>query len=176
MWEAIGGFALVFTVRLCDVSLGTLRMLFTVRGRKWIAGTIGTIEVSIFLFALSHVVGAGADMAWAKFFGYCFGFGTGTVLGIRIEEWLAPGNVRVTIVSREMPDLVIRDLRNAGFGVTEADGRGKDGAVSILIVVTRRRDLPYLNDIVLNRDPDAFISTNEAHFIYRGYLHKIKRK
>jgi uncharacterized protein YebE (UPF0316 family) len=176
MLSAIGGFLLVFGLRVCDVSLGTLRMLFTVQGRKFTAGTIGAVEVSIFLFAISKVVGTGGAMPWPKFLGYCLGFGCGTILGVTIEEWLAPGNLRATIISRDASMEVGDVLRSAGFGVTETLGRGKEGMVAILIVVTRRRDFPFLMELVQDKDPEAFVTTNDAHFVYRGFWHKIKRK
>jgi uncharacterized protein YebE (UPF0316 family) len=176
MTAAIGGFLIVFFMRVCDVSMGTLRMLFTVQGRKYLAGGIGVVEVAIFLAAISKVVGAGSSMEWAKFLGYCFGFGAGTVLGITIEEWLAPGNVRVTIISKEMVQDVARVLRDAGFGVTQTYGRGRGGIVDILIAVARRRDFPYLMQLVRETDDTAFVTTNEAHFVYRGYTNGIKRK
>jgi len=176
MTAAIGGFVLVFLMRVCDVSMGTLRMLFTVQGRKWLAGGIGVFEVAIFLTAISKVIGAGQHMHWAKFLGYCFGFGAGTILGITIEEWLAPGNVRVTIISKEMFQDVAQVLRDAGFGVTQTFGRGKGGIVDILIVIARRRDFPFLMQLIKETDPTAFVSTNEAHFVYRGYNQKIQRK
>lgn len=176
MLTAIGGFLLVFTLRVCDVSIGTIRMLMTVQGRKFIAGGLGAIEVAIFLLAISKVVGAGAGMEWPKFLGYCLGFGAGTIVGVTLEEWLAPGNLRVTIISKEWFNEITTILRDAGFGVTETMGRGKDGSVAILIVVIRRRDFPFLMQVVREKDPTAFVTTNDAHFVYRGFWHRIKRK
>jgi len=174
MLSAIGGFLFIFLCRVVDVSLGTLRMLFTVRGRKFIAGGIGVVEVSIFLFALSRVVSA--TSSWPKFLGYCLGFGTGTILGITLEEWLAPGNLIVHIVSKEFFAEIAKHLRDVGFGVTESLGRGKEGTVTVLESVIRRRDFPYFLNLVNEKDPEAFVTTGAAHFVYRGYWHKIKRK
>lgn len=173
MLEAISGFLFIFFLRVTDVSLGTLRMLFTVRGRKYLAGGIGVVEVAIFLFAIAQVVTATNDIP--KFLGYCLGFGAGVVLGITIEEWLAPGNISVHVVSTDWGKIA-DDLRDVGFGVTESLGRGKQGLVHILNVVIRRRDFPLLLQVVNDVDSKAFVTTGEAHFVYRGYWHKIKRK
>jgi len=176
MLAALGGFLLIFMLRIIDVSMGTLRMLFTVRGRKWLAGGIGAVEVAIFLTAISKVVGSGAAMEWSKFIGYCLGFGTGTILGISIEEWLAPGFTHVTIISAEWFREIAQRLRDVGYGVTESWGRGKDGMVNVLLVVARRKDFPFLMQVIKEVDSAAFVTTNEAHYVYRGYWHKIKRK
>ncbi len=174
MLETILTAVLIFFCRLTDVSLGTLRMLFTVRGKKYLAGVIGVIEVSIFLFALTTVMkGMGA---WPNFIAYCLGFGSGTVLGIFIEERIAPGNLWVTIISLTKSNLIADKLRELGFGVTESFGLGQDGAVEILTTVIKRKDFPLALQTAQSIDTDAFITSDHTHCVYRGYLHRIKRK
>jgi len=174
MLSVIGAFLFIFCCRVIDVSMGTLRMLYTVRGRKYLAGALGAVEVGVFLVAISKVVSSANDPA--RFLGYCLGFGAGVVLGITIENWLAPGNTAVSIISREAWSEISTALRDVGFGVTETIGRGKDGLVHIIHSTIRRRDFPYLMQVVKEIDANAFITTGEAHFVYRGYWHKIKRK
>ena len=46
MFDVIGGALLVFAMRVCDVSLGTVRQIFAVRGHGVIAAGIGFVEVT----------------------------------------------------------------------------------------------------------------------------------
>jgi len=62
--EAILGGLLTFVLRLTDVTLGTLRILMTVRGRKLPAALIGFVEVTIFVVAISQVV-RNATNSWS---------------------------------------------------------------------------------------------------------------
>ena len=55
--EPILGGLFVFALRLTDVTLGTLRILMTVHGRKWLAGLIGFVEVTIFVVATARSCG-----------------------------------------------------------------------------------------------------------------------
>jgi uncharacterized protein YebE (UPF0316 family) len=55
--EPILGGLFVLALRLTDVTLGTLRILMTVRGRKWLAGLIGLVEVTIFVVATARSCG-----------------------------------------------------------------------------------------------------------------------
>ena len=165
---------LIFLCRVMDVSLGTLRMLYMVRGHKYIAGTIGFFEVSIFLWAISSVVGKSGN--WMNFIAYGLGFAAGTILGITIEEKLAPGNLNVTIFSREQFREIAEALRDMGFGVTETLGRGKGGMLEILNSIIYRKDFPMLLETVRQIDPEAFITSDQMNFVNRGYLHRIKRK
>ncbi len=49
----LGG-VLIFCLRLTDVTLGTMRILMTVRGRKVFAALLGFVEVTIFVVAISQ--------------------------------------------------------------------------------------------------------------------------
>ena len=166
--------ALIFCCRLADVSLGTLRMLYTIRGRKYIAGGIGVIEVSIFLWAISTVMKNIGN--WSNFLAYGLGFGAGTILGIIIEEKIAPGDLWVTIISKEKYGPIADKLREMGFGVTESFGRGLEGFIDILTTVIRRRDFPLMLHTIQTIDENAFVTSDHTHTVYRGYLHRIKRK
>jgi len=68
---------LIFVRRLSDVTLGTLRILMTVRGRKLPAALNGFVEVTIFVVAISQVV-RNATNFWSVL-GYASGFAAGTV-------------------------------------------------------------------------------------------------
>jgi len=48
----------VFTMRLIDMSLDTLRMVFIMRGRRLLAGLVGAIQAAVFILAVSQVLGS----------------------------------------------------------------------------------------------------------------------
>jgi uncharacterized protein YebE (UPF0316 family) len=174
MEHAILMAALIFCGRVADVSLGTLRMLYTIRERKYIAGAIGVIEVSIFMWAISAVIGNIGNLA--NFLAYSFGFGAGTVLGITIEEFIAPGNLRVTVISQKKYAQIADKLHEMGFGATESFGKGLNGCVDIITTIIRRRDFPLMLHSIQAIDECAFVASDYTHRIYRGYIHRIKRK
>ncbi|MDY0135145.1 MAG: DUF5698 domain-containing protein, partial [Atribacterota bacterium] len=53
------GLFFIFFARMADVSMGTFRILLLVRGMKLRAALIGFCEVSIYIIALSVVLGGG---------------------------------------------------------------------------------------------------------------------
>lgn len=165
---------LIFCCRIVDVSLGTLRMLYMVRGRKYLAGTIGIVEVAVFLWAITTVMKNIGN--WPNFVAYCLGFGIGTILGIKIEEVIAPGNLWVTVISKSKFKQIANALRKMGLGVTESFGLGMDGAVEILTTIIRRKDFPLTLQAIQTIDPAAFVTSDQTHTVCRGYLHRIKRK
>ena len=165
--EPILGGLFVFALRLTDVTLGTLRILMTVRGRKWLAGLIGFVEVTIFVVAISQVV-RNAGNVW-NVLGYAGGFAAGTVVGMTIEERLALGVTVVRIISSGLGTELGESVRRAGFGVTQITGRGMRETVDILEVVVRRADLPAVLQIVNQVDNKAFVTVEETRRVYRGW-------
>ncbi len=166
MYLFLGGL-FVFGLRLTDVTLGTLRILMTVRGRRVWAGLIGFIEVTIFVVAISHVI-HNVDNIW-NVLGYAGGFAAGTMVGMTIEERLALGFTIVRIISSDPNTPLGEAIRRAGFGATEIPGRGMNHAVNILEVAVRRADLPAVLQIVEQVDNKAFVTVEEARRVYRGW-------
>ena len=167
MTEAVLGGLLIFVLRLTDVSLGTLRILMTVRGRKLWAALIGFVEVTIFVVAISQVV-RNATNVWSVL-GYSGGFACGTLVGMTIEERLALGFTVVRIISADIQNGIAEALRARGFGVTEMSGQGLHGAVEILEVVVQCHDLPTVLQTIDHVDSKAFVTVEETRRVYRGY-------
>lgn len=165
--EAILGGLLIFCLRLCDVTLGTLRIVMTVRGRKLFAALFGFIEVTIFVVAISRVV-RNMGNPWLVL-GYSSGFAAGTLVGMTIEERLALGWTVVRIISTDLSKRVAEALRQVGFGVTEMSGQGMRGTVQIFEVVVRRTDLPKVLQTVDQVDSKAFVTVEETRRVYRGW-------
>lgn len=165
--EAILGGLVIFCLRLTDVTLGTLRILMTVRGRKLPAALIGFVEVTIFVVAISQVV-RNATNFWSVL-GYASGFAAGTVVGMTIEDRLALGFTVVRIISADLENRIAEALRALGYGVTEMTGQGLRGAVEILEVVVQRHDLPVVLQTIDEVDSRAFVTVEETRRVYRGY-------
>ena len=56
MFESLWPAALIFCLRCIDVSLGTMRMILTIQGRRTVATMIGFVEVTVFITAVASVV------------------------------------------------------------------------------------------------------------------------
>jgi uncharacterized protein YebE (UPF0316 family) len=167
--ESLLGALLIFGLRIIDVSIGTVRTLFTIRGQRVVAGVLGFIESGVFIFAISKVLSeAGRDPV--RMVGYAAGFATGTVLGITIEKWIASGTVLVRIISPRHAVRLRANLLNEGFGVTAVRGEGRDGEVMVLFVVAPRRRAKQVLAAVQEVDADAFVTTEPVSHAMGGHL------
>ncbi|MDD1715849.1 MAG: DUF5698 domain-containing protein, partial [Methanolinea sp.] len=106
---------LIFLARICDVSMGTLRVIFIAKGLKKIAPVIGFFEVIIWLLAIGQVMQNISNVA--SYVAYGGGFAAGTYLGMRVEERLSIGTVVVRVITNRDPGDLISDLRTSGYGV-----------------------------------------------------------
>ncbi len=165
---AWGAAILIFVLRVCDMSLDTVRVLFVVRGKKKIAWILGFFQSLLFLFAITSVLD-GILQNPLKILGYTAGFATGNVVGMYIEERLAVGHIHLKIISPTRGQAVADALRDGGYAVTDVPARGKQGMVSMLLVDVLRKDIDRVEKIIMEYDNEAFITAEDVRPIRRGF-------
>jgi uncharacterized protein YebE (UPF0316 family) len=158
----------IFLLRVCDMSLDTMRVLFIVRGKRPVVWFLGFFQSAIWIVAVTSVLGhLGNPLAWI---GYAAGFATGNVVGMVIEDRLAVGHRHLRVISSHRGPQVTAAVRQAGYAVTELDGRGRDGPVIVINASVRRRDLNRLRGLIREADPEAFIAVEEVLPLHRGFF------
>ena len=159
---------LIFIMRVVDMSLDTLRMLFTMRGRKGLAFIIGITEATVFILAVSQVL-KGPLNVWTVL-GYAGGFGTGTVVGMLAEERLALGFTRFSVYSLARGNELAAALREAGHAVTEFSGQGQSGTIAMITCAVSRKDAAGVHGLIRRVEPEAFVTLDEVRPLQRGYF------
>lgn len=168
------GYALIFLARVLDVSLGTIRTLMVVQGRKWQAALIGFFEVTIYVIILGKVVNDLSNPL--SLLSYSLGYACGNYVGITIENKIGLGNLGAQIILNDSDNKqLIEILRDENFGVTVLQGEGREGTREILSVVIKRKSLDSLRKIVYEYDENAFITVNNINPISGGYFAAIKK-
>ena len=147
--------ALVFTIRIADVSMGTLRTISVVQGRLKLSVLLGFFEVLIWITALSQVI-TKATGSPLLVLAYAGGFAGGNAVGIMLERGLGLGSVVVRIISAQAGSEIARALRQCGQGVTVFQGQGRDGPVVLVYATCHRRALSSLLQIARETDPGIF--------------------
>ena len=155
---------LIFLARIVDVSMGTLRIIFTAKGYKFIAPLIGFFEVIIWLLALTRIMENLTNIFC--YLAYGAGFATGTFVGMWLEEKLSVGKVALRIVTRKDAFGLVRELRESGYRVTAMDAEGPKGNVKIIFLVVRRAKVPKVLEVVRKHSPKSFYSIEEVRFAY----------
>ena len=145
---------LIIFARIADVSLGTIRTVNVIQGRRGIAWVLGLVEMLIWVFAVSTVIENLQDPLYAV--SYAFGFATGNLVGMALESWIAMGNQVVQVFTREGVKIVTQ-LRAEGFRVTSFTGEGRDGPIDMLFIEIPRKK---------TRDITLFVRKIDAHAFY----------
>ena len=157
----------IFAMRVSDMTLDTLRVLFVMRGRKGIAWVLGFFQSMIYIIAITTVLSQLNNPL--NIIGYGAGFATGNVIGMLIEERLAIGHIHLWIISPRLGVAMAQVLRDEGYGVTEIAARGKDGMVSVLSVSVLRKDVRHVETLVHEKDPEAFMTSEDVRPVRRGF-------
>jgi uncharacterized protein YebE (UPF0316 family) len=163
-WIAIP--LLIFLARICDVSIGTLRIVFIGRGKKLVAPILGFFEVLIWLFAIRQIM-EHLTMSF-YYFVYAGGFASGTFVGMYLEEKLAVGVILVRIVSSKDATELIDCLKSEDYGVTSVGAQGSRGRVHLIYTVIKRSDLARVLDIINRFDPNLFDTVEDVRFVKEG--------
>ncbi len=152
---------IIFSLRLADQSLGTMRALLVSKNKPIYAALIGLVESAIWIVAISQVI---KDIDDPVLIGsYAAGFAAGTILGSYIERIVGVGNIVVRVFCPANSPSVAETLREDGHGVTIIDGQGKDGPVKIYLCVIPRRKLKSVLKMIEEINPNAYITTDMAN-------------
>jgi uncharacterized protein YebE (UPF0316 family) len=155
----------VCIARVADVSLGTFRHAMVIRGKKLHAFCIAFAESLIWIFAVSRVLSDLTDPLTALAF--ALGFASGTFVGITMEDLFKIGDQVVRVFSTQGAPIAAL-LRERGFRVTVFDGSGRDGAVQLLFVQARRREVRKICDLSRMTDPQCFLVVDDIRAASSG--------
>ena len=157
---------LIFSARVCDMSLDTIRVIFMSKGIQYLPAIIGFFEVIIWLIAIGQVMNNLTNVVC--YIAYGAGFATGTFIGMAIEERLSLGLTSVRIITKEDPGDLMKFLRSHNYGVTSIDGEGGSGKVKMIFTIIKRQDLKQVIGIIKDFHPNAFYSVEEVKSVAEG--------
>lgn len=162
--------AIILIINIVYVSFFTVRMILTLKGRKYSAAFVSMFEVVVYILGLGLVLD-NMD-AIQNIVAYAVGYGTGVIVGMKIEEKLALGYITVDVVSSN-PDIEFtRRLRNKGYGVTSWFSYGMEGDRLSMRILTPRKYERKLYETIKEIDAKAFVVSYEPTQINGGFWTK----
>jgi uncharacterized protein YebE (UPF0316 family) len=161
---------LIFLSRIIDVTIGTIRIVMVAKGQKFWAPVLGFFEVLVWLLAISRIF-ENLDN-WLCYFGYAAGFATGNYIGLKLEEKLAMGIVKIQIITRKSADFLIEKLKASGYGITYHDAMGGSEDVSIIYSIIKRTELKAVVEQIKMHNPNAFYSIEDVRFVSHGVFNE----
>lgn len=163
----------VFACRILDVSLGTVRTIFTVRQRKLIASLIGFVEVLIWFLIVREALNSDVNSIWVAL-SYAGGYATGTYVGGAVAKLLIRGKVTVQILTTHKNQDMINALKDKGFAMTITDAHGAVDAEEkyLIMMQIEEKHMKDIKGIINHFDEDAYVNVTDVKEVYNGYFKK----
>lgn len=166
--EGITLAVIIFFMRVANYAIGTLRLVSITRNMRMQAAGLAFVEALVYAIVIANVVSDLSNIF--NLMAYCLGASAGSYLGMVLESRLIKSYRIVNIIATEQGHEIAVALREAGHGVTESLGQGRDSLVATLRCVVTSRDLPAVMRIVYGINEQAFIAVEEARAVRHGWL------
>jgi uncharacterized protein YebE (UPF0316 family) len=164
---------LIFVLRICDVTLGTVRTVAIVKGYVTMAVALGFFEVLIWITAVSQVISRIHESFFLAL-AFAGGFAAGNAVGILVERRLAMGTAVVRILSNTHGVEIADAVRGDGHDVTVFPGEGADGPITLVYAVAPRRRSRQILDRARAIDPELLYVSEPAHESFRGAAPRLR--
>lgn len=153
-------------IQILYVALNSLRVVLMIKGRKYAAAGICTVEVFVYLSGLSIVLNY-MD-SYVGILIYCLSYGVGTLLGMYIEQKIALGYMTLQVITANEEEMTAT-LKEKGYGVTKWHGSGLYGTRMIFLILAKRKDYMAAIKTIQEIDPGAFIISSEPKNFVGGF-------
>jgi uncharacterized protein YebE (UPF0316 family) len=159
----------IFFVRILDVSLGTIRTMFVVRGKKLISSMIGFFEILVWFLVVKEALQTESNSIFIAI-SYSLGFATGNYIGALLSDKLITGNVSVQVFTNN--NNLEKILREHGYGVSSVvyTGYEEEAHKHMLFINVDKKKEKALRELIKKNDKEAFIIVNETKYVENGYF------
>lgn len=168
-------FFIVVLGRTVDMSLSSIRTVFTVKSKPQFAAPIGFLEAFFWFMivkaALDYQVAHPTDTVVLAL-AYSLGFALGTLLGGILSKRFVKSKIHVQVVLSSKNDDLVNELKINGFGQTiiTAKGANKNEETYMIFIETNSDKLKKLREIINTMDMKAFVSVSESKSVYNGFF------
>ena len=159
----------IFFVRILDVSLGTIRTMCVVRGKKLISSMIGFFEILVWFLVVKEALQTESNSIFIAI-SYSLGFATGNYIGALLSDKLITGNVSVQVFTNN--NNLEKILREHGYGVSSVvyTGYEEEAHKHMLFINVDKKKEKALRELIKKNDKEAFIIVNETKYVENGYF------
>lgn len=160
---------MIFFGRICDVTLGTLRIIFVSKGEKYKAPIVGFFEVFIWVVIISQIFSqANSLVAYVAYVAYAAGYAAGNYVGILVENRIAFGYQLLRVYTKKEALELIKVLNSKDIGATFVKGEGAVSQVHIVEIVIGRKSLNEVIGIISDFDSKVFYLVEDIRYKKEG--------
>lgn len=157
---------MIFLARMCDVTIGTIRILTLSKGYKLITVVLGFVELMIWLLAIGQLFQNLNNMLY--YVAYAGGFAAGNYIGMTIEERMALGSAVIRVITKTEADELFRYLTKHNHGFTQIEAEGAKGAVHVIYLIVERKNIEHMIRVINRFHPKAFYTIEDVRAVKEG--------
>lgn len=157
---------MIFFGRICDVTLGTLRIIFVSKGERYKAPIVGFFEVFIWVVIISQIFSHANSIV--AYLAYAGGYAAGNYVGILVENKIAFGYQLLRVYTKRDVSDLIKNLNKKNIGATLVKGEGAVSQVHIVEIVIDRKTQNDVVNIITTFDPDVFYLVEDIRYKRKG--------
>ena len=157
---------MIFFGRICDVTLGTLRIIFVSKGEKYTAPSVGFFEVFIWVVIISQIFSQANSLV--AYVAYAAGYAAGNYVGILVENRIAFGYQLLRVYTKKEALELIKVLNSKDIGATFVKGEGAISQVHIVEIVIGRKSLNEVIGIISDFDSKVFYLVEDIRYKKEG--------
>jgi len=158
----------IFFARILDVSLGTYRMMLTVKEKRFSAMIVAFFEVTIWFLVAKEAINKASNNPYIVL-AYAGGFAVGTYIGSLISSKIIEGKLKVQVMTKDNNTEIVDKIKNEGFGVSAIPTHNNK---LMLLIEVDKNDYNKLKKIIDAYDSTAYISVNEIKYVENGFFKK----
>ena len=157
---------MIFFGRICDVTPGTLRIIFVSKGEKYKAPIVGFFEVFIWVVIISQIFSQANSLV--AYVAYAAGYAAGNYVGILVENRIAFGYQLLRVYTKKEALELIKVLNSKDIGATFVKGEGAISQVHIVEIVIGRKSLNEVIGIISDFDSKVFYLVEDIRYKKEG--------
>ena len=154
---------ILFFARMLDVTIGSIRTIFLVKGKSILAALFSFLEIIIWFYAVNEALINNNNIIILLF--YACGYSFGTYFGSIINNKYIKGYYNVIVVTSK--NKLIAKLKESNYGISHISLNNKK---ILLFLIIKKKNLKYLKELINSYDKNAFIIINETKDVNNGYI------
>jgi uncharacterized protein YebE (UPF0316 family) len=161
---------LIFVSQVLYLSVHTIRLSLTIKGKKQLAFLLSFLEISVYLLAINLVL---TDIKNpVKIGSYILGYAIGVLLGMKLDSLFAIGKQTLLMIPQAGYSSILKDfLVETDCATTILKGYSKeDEERDVFIVVAFRKNVKKMRGLIDKVAPNTFTTVLDTRHTYNRDL------
>ena len=158
----------IFFARILDVSIGTVRTIFTIEGKKVLSTILAFFEVLVWFYVAREAING--DFGPYVPFAYAGGYATGTLVGILINDLVNHGKMMLTVITAELDMTLCLEKNDIKYSLVNLENSFDNLERKMLLIFIDKKSVSKTVNLIRKYDPQAVITSTSTNIVERKEL------